>query len=241
MRRSGGKTIFPKNSSNFRSFFRTLGKKTWGLAQFYQASCQNCIFWVQEKLWGKFFCWKNYILIHLFRVFSRKKMTWEKLQQADCQYCIPCVNETLRGKINLLKKGYVLFIFFGLRLEKKLESSENFGKVVRAAFLVSSSFFEKKHFPEQYTTFSNFLDFQKRKILTTAEDLSAGRSNLLSSCPELPLAKKRISRKTCIFLSVSHFESEKFRFSWNHFSRVVKTAFLRVHQTVWRIINCWKV
>ena len=240
MRSIGGKTIF-RRTPRISIVFPNFGKKTWGLAQFYQASCQNCIFWVQEKLWGKFFRWKNYILIHLFRVFSRKKMTLEKLQQADCQDCIPCVNETLRGKINLLKKGYVLFIFFGLRLGKKLESSENFGKVVRAAFLVSSSFFEKKHFPEQYTISSNFLEFQKRKTLTTAEDLSAGMSNLHSSCPEQSLAKKSISRKTCIFWSVSHFESEKFRFSWNHFSRVVKTAFLRVHQTVWGIINCWKV
>ena len=134
--------------------FRTLGKKLGVWLNFTWRVVKTAFFRVQEKLWGKFFCWKNYILIHLFRVFSRKKMSLAKLHQEHCQNCILCVNETIRGKINLVKNGYVLFIFFGLWLEKKLESSENFGKVVRAAFFESSNFFEKKAFS---WTIYNFL------------------------------------------------------------------------------------
>ena len=116
--------------------FSKLWEKNLGFGSILPGELSKLHFLSPGKTLTKIFCWKNYNLIHLFRVLSRKKMTLAKLHQADCQNCILCVNETLRGKINLLKNGYVLFIFFGIRLEKKLESSENFGKVVRAAFLM---------------------------------------------------------------------------------------------------------
>ena len=124
--------------------FRTLGKKTWGFAHFYQASCQNCIFLSPGKTLRKFFLLKELHFDSSLSSFQPKKMSLAKLHQEHCQNSILCVNETLRGKFNLLRNGKVLFIFFGLRLEKNLEFSENFGKFVRAAFLVSSKFFDKK-------------------------------------------------------------------------------------------------
>ena len=139
--------------------FRTLGKKTWGFAHFYQASCQNCIFLSPGKTLRKFFLLKELHFDSSLSSFQPKKMSLAKLHQEHCQNSILCVNETLRGKFNLLRNGKVLFIFFGLRLEKNLEFSENFGKVVRAAFLVSSKFFDKntflnsKQFPPTIWTF----------------------------------------------------------------------------------------
>ena len=94
--------------------FRTLGKKLGIWLNFTRRVVKTAIdSFDSSEL-------KNYVLIHLFRVFSRKKMTLAKLHQADCQNCILCGNETLRGKINLLKKRYVLFIFFRTSTGEKI-------------------------------------------------------------------------------------------------------------------------
>ena len=155
--------------------------------------------------------WKNYILIHLFRVFSRKKMTLAKLHQADCQNCILCVNETLRGKINLLKNGYVLFIFFGLRLEKKLESSENFGKVVKAAFLVSSIFSKKSTFLNSIQYPPTFWTFIREKLWRQQKTYQLECQNCILRVQNNLWRKKVFLEKQVFFdqfLTLSHKNSD---------------------------------